>query len=298
MDGDKSIQFSLIVPVYKNEANIDDVIEAINASIASQVRSKFEVIFVIDGSPDRSRDLLFALLQRQEWPSQLIALSRNFGAFSAIRTGLTFATGKAIAVMATDLQDPANLVAMFWEILAEQGIDVVCGQRMARHDGLLTGLASAVFWWVYRKCIFAEAPAGGVSIFAFNSRVKESILSISAPNNSMFSQVMWVGFKRKFVPYMRQARKAGRSAYTFRRKLLYALDLPSFVFRSAYPFSNLAGTRRVDYFRSGGGRASCCVVRRVDRLDGLCVTRTHDCLRVFLPAPVAGDSGSLPVENL
>jgi len=195
MANSKSIQFSLIIPVYQNEAGIRDLIEAINVSIATQVRSPFEVIFVIDGSPDRSRDLLCALLQQQKWPSQLIALSRNFGAFSAIRTGLAFATGDAIAVLAADLQEPATLVPQLWDILARDEADVVCAERIARNDGFMAGLVSGLVWWFYRKFIFPDMPKGGVSMFAFNARVKDSIL-----RSVQKILAIWTGGNRKRIP--------------------------------------------------------------------------------------------------
>ena len=79
--------YSLIVPVYKNEANIPPLIEAIQ-SIKGQLEGLFEVVFVVDGSPDNSMLVLRSQLANVLGSFQLICLSRNFGAFSAIRAVL------------------------------------------------------------------------------------------------------------------------------------------------------------------------------------------------------------------
>lgn len=205
---DNYIELSVIVPVYKNEADIEGLIAAINSSIAGQIQRPFEVIFVVDGSPDRSRDLLFEVLRQQAWSSQLIVLSRNFGACSAIRTGMSSATGSTIVVLAADLQDPADLVPKLWNVVMQDEADIALGTRIARDDGFIAALISRSFWWSYRKLVTAEMPRGGVSIFAFNRRVKDAVLGLNTPNKSMLSQIMWVGFRRKFVPYVRQIGRA------------------------------------------------------------------------------------------
>ena len=103
---------SLIIPVYKNEKNIPallNTIEELNRKIFS-----LEVVFVVDGSPDNSAALLKGMLQGSTLTAQLVVLSRNFGSFSAIRTGLQTARGQYFAVMAADLQEPPELVHLFF----------------------------------------------------------------------------------------------------------------------------------------------------------------------------------------
>lgn len=216
--------FSLVIPVFKNEANVPELLRAISESIIPDVKAPSEVVFVVDGSPDRSRDLLLALLPLQAWPSQLISHSRNFGSFAAIRTGMAAARGKTIAVMTADLQEPPSLVREFWDILSRREADVVFGRRIQRHDGWASNLAASVFWGLYRRLVVPEVPSGGLDVFAVSSRVRDVILKISEPNSSLVTQVLWVGFRRRFVPYVRQPRRIGRSAHTFRRKLTYMVD--------------------------------------------------------------------------
>ena len=107
---------SLVIPIYKNETNIAALLEAV-AGIGEVVGPDFEAVFVVDGSPDRSLDLLREALPRQAFRAQLVALSRNFGSFAAIRMGLSVAQGKYFAVMAADLQEPPTLVQTFFHVL-------------------------------------------------------------------------------------------------------------------------------------------------------------------------------------
>ena len=94
--------FSLIIPVYKNEANIPPLLAAVQ-DLRDRIEDDFEVIFVVDGSPDRSYLVLKESLPATGLDAQLIALSRNFGSLAAIRAGLERARGDAMAVMAADL---------------------------------------------------------------------------------------------------------------------------------------------------------------------------------------------------
>ena len=83
---------SLIVPVYRNEEGLDDLLAAV-AQLAANELHGFECVFVVDGSPDRCYEKLRARLPAQPFAAQLVLLSRNFGSFAAIRTGLKPAKG-------------------------------------------------------------------------------------------------------------------------------------------------------------------------------------------------------------
>src|SRR3984957_17042288 len=103
------IRYSVVIPVYKNEKNIPRLIDALGL-IGSEIGSDMEVVFVVDGSPDLSYSLLRSAIETVAFPAQLLALSRNFGSFPAIRTGLSAARGEYFGVMAADLQEPPELM--------------------------------------------------------------------------------------------------------------------------------------------------------------------------------------------
>ena len=187
---------------------------------------------VIDGSPDNSYSILKEALPTRSFQSELVSLAKNFGSFSAIRTGLAVARGPYFAVMAADLQEPPELIRDFFESLENDAVSVVLGVRKNRKDPLLSRWASAIFWWFYRRFIQSEAPRGGVDVFACDTKVRDVLLSLNEANSTLIGLLLWTGFRRKTVFYERQARAHGKSAWTLRKRMRYMLD-------SAYAFSDI-----------------------------------------------------------
>jgi polyisoprenyl-phosphate glycosyltransferase len=214
---------SLVVPVYVNEDSIDALIEAVRV-IHGRATPGFEAVFVVDGSPDRSYALLRGRLPDAGFSSQLISLSRNFGSFSAIRVGLEKARGDVIAVMAADLQEPPDLVLGFFEALRGDTHDVVFGVREQRSDPWRSRLASNLFWSSYRRFVISDIPKGGVDIFAVTARFRDRLIALTESHTSLLAQLFWLGGRRAFVGYERRARRHGKSAWTFRKKLRYLSD--------------------------------------------------------------------------
>lgn len=222
--------FSLVIPVYRNEGNIPPLLDALCG--LSTMSSPLEVVFVVDGSPDRSFEVLRERLPAMPFSSKLVGHSRNFGAFAAIRTGLATATGDYLAVMAADLQEPIELIQKFFQLLSSGEAEVVFGERISRSDPMLSKLASNTFWSLYSRLINPQIPVGGVDIFGCNRAVLTALLRLDESNSSLVAQLFWVGFRRKGVPYERRAREIGTSAWTFRKKLRYLSD-------SVYSFTDL-----------------------------------------------------------
>jgi len=222
--------FSLIVPVYKNRESLSAlliVLQKINEKMKT-----LEVVFVVDGSPDESYLFLKTHLISQPFQSQLILLSRNFGSFAAIRAGLESATGNFFAVMAADMQDPPELIVEFFEALKSDEADVTLGIRKGRSDPLMSRIFSTIFWSCYRHFIQKDMPPGGIDVFGCNRLFLDQLISLNESNSSLIGLLFWLGFRRKFIPYVRLPRKHGKSAWSFRRKLKYLSD-------SLFSFSDL-----------------------------------------------------------
>jgi glycosyltransferase involved in cell wall biosynthesis len=218
----RSIARTLVIPVYRNEENIPSLLEALEQLDRSL--NGLEVVCVVDGSPDRSGELLATASQRTSLPLRVVFHSRNFGSFTAIRTGLEFASGANVAVMAADLQEPPELVVEFFSVLERGEADVVFGERTGRHDALIRDALSNAFWWLYRKSVIRDVPRGGVDIFACSRAAADAVLRIEEPNSSLIAQLFWIGFRRKFVAYSRRERQHGKSAWSLSRRLRYMLD--------------------------------------------------------------------------
>jgi polyisoprenyl-phosphate glycosyltransferase len=215
---------SLVIPVYKNEANLPRLFHDLEA-FAARLPDDLEVVFVVDGSPDASLRILREHLPGWAIRSQLLELSRNFGSFAAIAAGLQHARGEMIAVMAADLQEPPELVLEFHRILKAGQADVVLGHRTGRADPFLSRWLSESFWALYRRFVVPDMPKGGIDVFGCTRQVCDRLLELRETQTNLIALLFWLGFRRAFVPYERRARGGGgRSGWTFSRKLRYALD--------------------------------------------------------------------------
>lgn len=225
------MMLSLVIPVYMNEGNIPSLLAAI-ADIKEHAGDDFEAIFVVDGSPDGSLEELRRRLPSAGFNTQLLALSRNFGAFAAIRAGLETAKGDYMVVMAADLQEPPELVLRMSAALRTDECDVALGERISRDDPWSSRVASAAFWGLYRRLVIRDIPSGGVDIFGCNRFVRDNLVALRECNSSLVGLLFWVGFRRTGFPYRRARREIGKSAWTFAKKWRYMQD-------SLFSFSDL-----------------------------------------------------------
>lgn len=252
---------SLVIPVYRNEGSITELLETI-ARLAAQLGGDLQAVFVVDGSPDRCYERLLSELPRQSFRAKLLLLTRNFGSFPAIRAGLAAGDGERFAVMAADLQEPPELVLQMDALLRQNAADVIVGVRENRSDPLTTRLPAAIFWTLYRRFVLPELPPGGVDVFACSRAFRDQLLQLSERHSSLIAQIFWLGFRRETLPYVRRERRHGVSAWTLRKKINYLMD-------SVFAFTDLPIRLLI---RVGGGAvvlsALFAVVLIIARLAG------------------------------
>jgi glycosyltransferase involved in cell wall biosynthesis len=214
---------SLVIPVYRNEESLPRLFRELEA-FAERFEDSLEIVFVVDGSPDASLRILQERLSSWSVRAHLVELSRNFGSFAAITAGLAQASGEWLAVISADLQEPLELVVEFHRLLKSEQADVVFGYRTRRADPWWSYMLSQSFWALYRRYVVKEMPRGGIDIFGCTRQVRDQLVQLKEVNTNLVALLFWLGFRRAFVGYERRARLEGRSAWTFGRKLRYALD--------------------------------------------------------------------------
>ena len=224
------MKYSVIIPVYKNEESISRLLQVLSG-LNQRLDGELEAVFVVDGSPDQSYALLRAGIEKLNFPAQLLAHSRNFGSFPAIRTGLIAARGEYFGVMAADLQEPAELLESFFRTLSSNEYDVTIGTRSGRSDPLPSRLASRLFWGIYRRLVVRDMPAGGVDVFGCNRAFRSQLLKLEESRSSLIALIFWLGFRRKLISYERLERQEGKSVWTFGKKIEYMMD-------SVFAFTN------------------------------------------------------------
>jgi glycosyltransferase involved in cell wall biosynthesis len=214
---------SLVIPVYKNEENLPRLQRELE-QFADLFSHDLEIVFVVDGSPDGSLRWLQDRLPAWHVRSQLVELSRNFGSFAAIAAGLRQAGGGYMAVVTADLQEPLDLALEFYRRMAAGEADVVFGHRTGRADAPASSVLSDMFWRLYRRFVIRDMPKGGIDVFGCTRAVRDHLVGLQEVNTNLIALLLWLGFRRAFVGYARRPRLEGRSAWTFGRKMRYALD--------------------------------------------------------------------------
>jgi glycosyltransferase involved in cell wall biosynthesis len=218
---------SLVLPIFNEEATIPELdrrLRAFLADVGSGVGDAWEVIFVNDGSKDRSLELL-QQLATAEPRYKVLSLARNFGHQMAITAGLDRANGAAVVVMDADLQDPPEVVK---QMLAQwrEGFDVVFGVRSRRHgESAFKKLTAAVFYRLLRAMLGDVSIPVDAGDFRLMSRpVVLTLRALRERHRFVRGLVWWVGFRQTAVTYERPARFAGETKWPLRKMLAFAID--------------------------------------------------------------------------
>ncbi len=219
-------ELSLIIPIFNEEAVIPELhrrLREVMEKLESDVRS-WEVVFVDDGSKDKSLSLLKAM-SADESRFKVLAFSRNFGHQLAITAGIDKAEGDAVVIIDADLQDPPEVIQ---EMIARWrgGFDVVFGVRRSRAgETFFKKLTAALFYRVLRTMLGGMAIPVDAGDFRLISRpVVMTLRSLKEKHRFVRGMVTWVGFKQSALYYDREARFAGETKYPFTKMVRFAVD--------------------------------------------------------------------------
>jgi dolichol-phosphate mannosyltransferase len=213
---------SFVLPIYNEEDVIPELHKRLTDFLA-KLALPTEVIFVNDGSRDRSMELLRGLAQGEP-RYRVLSFARNFGHQTAITAGVDYARGKAVVVMDADLQDPPEVVQAMVEKWRE-GFDVVYGRRRKREGESFFKLVTArIFYRVFSAMIPIEVPLDTGDFRLMSRRVIVALRELRETHRFVRGMVAWVGFKQTEVLYDRPGRFAGETKYPFRKMLRFALD--------------------------------------------------------------------------
>jgi polyisoprenyl-phosphate glycosyltransferase len=216
------MKLGIVIPVYGNEKSLVDLHERINqAFLKSDI--ELTIFFVNDRSPDNSQKVLEELAAK-DFRVRVLLLSKNHGSFVAIVAGLNYTKEQdAIAILSADLQDPPEIIP---EMVTKwrEGYPVVLCVRRRRADSPVTKFFSSVFHKLYRKLIMPDMPEGGFDFCLIDRRVADVVIESSEKNTSLVGLIIWAGFERAYIPYDRAERLHGKSMWSFRKKVRYAIN--------------------------------------------------------------------------
>jgi dolichol-phosphate mannosyltransferase len=213
---------SVVVPLLNEEEVLEETYQSLKKHLDA-LKITYELVFVDDGSTDRSRALLTAKSMGDP-AVRVLALSRNFGHEMATTAGLRHARGQAAVVIDADLQDPPDLIGAFLAKWRE-GYHVVYGVRSRRRgESALKKLTSFLFYRLMGKIADVPIPADTGDFRLLDRRVLDVYSQFNEDPRFFRGLIGWVGYRQIGVPFVRRPRAAGRTKYRYDRLLRLAFD--------------------------------------------------------------------------
>jgi glycosyltransferase involved in cell wall biosynthesis len=224
-------QYSLIIPIYNEQETLLEMYHRV-AAVMDHLDAPAELIFVNDGSRDRSPYLLKQLREKDPRVCYL-SFARNFGHQTAVTAGLNFARGKVIIVLDGDLQDPPELIPDLIEQW-RQGYHVVYAQRLKRrNEGWFKRFTAYAFYRILKYLADVNIPTDTGDFCLMDRKVVDVLNAMPERNRYIRGLRAWVGFHQTAVCFERDPRFAGEVKYTFRKS--FALAVNSLVSFSRIP---------------------------------------------------------------
>ena len=214
---------SIIVPCYNEEESIPLFYKEIK-KVFSKINYKLELIFVNDGSKDKTLELI-RNLSKKDKEANYISLSRNFGKEAAMWAGLKHSTGDYITVMDCDLQDPPTLIPEMLRLIEEEDYDVVGTRRVTRKgEPPIRSFFARMFYKIINKMSKVEMVDGARDYRMMTRQVVDNLLTLKEYNRYSKGLFSFVGFKTKWLEYENIERVAGETKWNFWKLFLYAIE--------------------------------------------------------------------------
>ncbi len=214
---------SLVIPMYYEEEVAEKCYERVTENLKKLQNYEYEIIFVNDGSKDKTLEILEKIAKQDE-QVKVVSFSRNFGHQCAVTAGLKYVTGDAIVIIDADLQDPPELIPEMLK-LWEEGNEVIYGKRKTREgESKFKLLTAKLFYNTLNALSDVDIPKDTGDFRLVDKKVVEVINSLPEHNKFLRGLFSWVGFKQKEFEYERKERAAGKTKYPLKKMLKLALD--------------------------------------------------------------------------
>lgn len=213
---------SVVIPIYNEEMNIRKLYQRLCSALEA-LGATWEVVYVNDGSKDRSLSILQGLAETDHHV-KYIDFSRNFGHQLAITAGIEHAKGEWIVIMDGDGQDPPELIP---DLLnkAREGFEVVYARRRKRDgDNFLKKFTARMFYRLLAKITSIEIPVDTGDFRIIHRQIQRILSRMPEQHKYIRGQISWIGFNQTFLEYDREERMGGATKFTYRKMMRFALD--------------------------------------------------------------------------
>lgn len=220
----KKPRVSLIITVFNEAPSVPSVIADLNRTLLKMKDILMEVIFVDDGSNDNSLELIRHSQNKINchWV-RIIKLAKNFGAHAAIRAGIFYARGDYVTFFPCDAQYSFQLMCELVRICA-RGYDYVLAERSSTQSTLFENVTSQLYAFLMRLITGIDYPKRGFDIVLFNKKIKNELNKNVESNSVLALQILSLGFCGTRITCRREKRRAGKSKWTFGKKMKLFID--------------------------------------------------------------------------
>lgn len=217
------MKISLIVPCYNEQDALPIFYEEV-IKVIDKMQCEYEIIFVNDGSKDKTLEILKKFSKKNENVTYL-SFSRNFGKEAAMYAGFCNVGGDYIAVMDADMQDPPSLLPEMVKLLESEDYDSVATRRVSR-DGEppIRSWFARKFYQLINKISDADIVDGARDFRLMKREMVESIVAMGEYNRFSKGIFGWIGFKTYWLPFKNVERVAGETKWNFWKLFKYAID--------------------------------------------------------------------------
>ncbi len=216
-------KITIIIPAYNEEESLPFLYERLEKLMKSINNYEFEILFVNDGSKDKTIDLIKEYREKDNRISY-VDFSRNFGKETAMIAGLDYAKGDCVIFMDADLQDPPELIPeliKWWE----QGYDDVYARRKSRKgETWLKKFTSKMYYRVLQSLTNVEIQRDTGDFRLLDRRCVNALKKLRESQRCSKSMFSWIGYKKKEVLYDRDPRIAGKTKWNYKKLVDLAID--------------------------------------------------------------------------
>ena len=215
---------SVVVPCYNEEEALPFFFEEIDKVMGEMPDYNFEVIYVDDGSKDKTLSILRERAAVDKF-TRFVSFSRNFGKEAGMLAGLRESKGDFVCIMDADLQDPPSLLPQMMNIIAEKGCDSVATRRGNRKgEPPIRSLFAKMFYSLMNKISKVEFVPGARDYRLMSRRMVDAVLSMSEYNRFSKGIFSWVGFKTEWISFSNVERVAGKTKWSFWGLFKYSIE--------------------------------------------------------------------------
>lgn len=218
----EAVDVSVIVPCHNEEECIREFHRRMRR-VLDEIHTSFEIIFVNDGSSDRTAERLLEI-QSRDPHAVIVDLSRNHGHQLALTAGMEIAQGKRVLVIDADLQDPPELLPKMMAAM-DAGADVAYARRISRaNESIFKRVTAGLFYRVLRRMTRTDMPLDTGDFRLMSAQVVDILRRMPEPHRFVRGMVAWVGFRQVAVNYHRDSRFAGKTKYSVGNMVGLAID--------------------------------------------------------------------------